>query len=40
MDNKGFTDNKINIETPRDIKVAEKPLKAELSSQKSRYKCS
>ena len=27
MDNKGFTDNKINIETPRDIKVAEKPLK-------------
>ena len=28
MDNKGFTDNKINIETPRDIKVAEKPLKS------------
>ena len=33
MDNKGFTDNKINIETPRDIKVAEKPLNSQTITQ-------
>tara|TARA_B100001063_G_C16472203_1_gene408386 strand:+ start:213 stop:443 length:231 start_codon:yes stop_codon:yes gene_type:complete len=27
MDNKGFTDNSANIETPNDISNAEKPLK-------------
>ena len=27
MENKGFTDNTTNIETPNDVKVAEKPLK-------------
>ena len=27
MENKGFTDNKSNIETPNDVAVAEKPLK-------------
>ena len=27
MENKGFTDNKSNIETPNDVGVAEKPLK-------------
>ena len=27
MENKGFTDNNINIETPNDVGVAEKPLK-------------
>ena len=27
MENKGFTDNNPNIETPNDIGVAEKPLK-------------
>ena len=27
MENKGFTDNKSNIETPNDVSVAEKPLK-------------
>ena len=26
---KGFTDNSVNIETPNDINVAEKPLKQE-----------
>ena len=26
MENKGFTENKINIETPKDINAAEKPL--------------
>ena len=29
MNNKGFTDNQINIETPSDVLVAEKPLKTE-----------
>ncbi len=27
MINKGFEDNKINIETPKDVRVSEKPLK-------------
>ena len=27
MSNKGFADNQINIETPNDIEIAEKPLK-------------
>ena len=27
MNNKGFTDNEISIETPNDVSVAEKPLK-------------
>ena len=27
MENKGFTDNNISIETPNDVGVAEKPLK-------------
>ena len=27
MNNKGFADNKISIETPNDVSVAEKPLK-------------
>tara|TARA_B100001250_G_C19356507_1_gene595734 strand:+ start:217 stop:447 length:231 start_codon:yes stop_codon:yes gene_type:complete len=26
MENKGFTDNQINIETPNDIGITEKPL--------------
>ena len=29
MNNKGFTDNQINIETPNDVLVTEKPLKTE-----------
>ena len=29
MNNKGFADNQINIETPSDVLVAEKPLKTE-----------
>jgi len=29
MNNKGFTDNNSNIETPNDIGVAEKPLRSE-----------
>ena len=29
MTNKGFTDNQTNIETPNDVGVTEKPLKAE-----------
>ena len=28
MENKGFADNNTNIETPNDVGVAEKPLKA------------
>tara|TARA_B100002019_G_C20900228_1_gene417753 strand:+ start:89 stop:319 length:231 start_codon:yes stop_codon:yes gene_type:complete len=28
MENKGFEDNKLNIETPNDVEVAEKPLKS------------
>ena len=27
MINKGFEDNKINIETPKDVRVSEKPVK-------------
>ena len=27
MNNKGFADNQISIETPRDVVIAEKPLK-------------
>ena len=27
MNNKGFEDNKLNIETPNDVEVTEKPLK-------------
>tara|TARA_Y100001935_G_scaffold190890_1_gene159106 strand:+ start:541 stop:771 length:231 start_codon:yes stop_codon:yes gene_type:complete len=29
MNNKGFTDNQISIETPSDVSVAEKPLKTQ-----------
>ena len=29
MNNKGFADNQINIETPSDVLVTEKPLKTE-----------
>tara|TARA_A100001234_G_C12623534_1_gene384924 strand:- start:1576 stop:1806 length:231 start_codon:yes stop_codon:yes gene_type:complete len=29
MNNKGFTDNMGNIETPNDVSVSEKPLKTE-----------
>ena len=29
MNNKGFTDNKNNIETPNGVVVSEKPLKSE-----------
>ena len=29
MENKGFTDNMGNIETPNDVSVSEKPLKTE-----------
>ena len=28
MDNKGFTDNEMSIETPNDAVISEKPLKA------------
>ena len=28
MNNKGFTENQVNIETPNDVRIAEKPLKA------------
>ena len=28
MENKGFADNQTSVETPNDIRVAEKPLKA------------
>tara|TARA_B100001057_G_scaffold424789_1_gene447770 strand:+ start:328 stop:558 length:231 start_codon:yes stop_codon:yes gene_type:complete len=31
MENKGFADIKTNIETPNDVRVAEKPLKATLN---------
>ena len=27
MNNKGFTDERVNIETPNDVPLAEKPLK-------------
>ena len=27
MNNKGFEDNRLNIETPNDVEVTEKPLK-------------
>ena len=29
MSNKGFADNQTNIETPNDVRVAEKPLKTQ-----------
>ena len=29
MNNKGFTDNQTNVETPSDVSVAEKPLKTQ-----------
>ena len=29
MENKGFADNQISIETPSDVSVAEKPLKTQ-----------
>ena len=29
MNNKGFTDNQISVETPSDVSVAEKPLKTQ-----------
>ena len=29
MNNKGFTDNMSNIETPNDVSVSEKPLKTD-----------
>ena len=29
MNNKGFTDNMDNIETPNDVSVSEKPLKSD-----------
>ena len=32
MTSKGFAENKINIETPNDVGVSEKPLKSELKS--------
>tara|TARA_B100001121_G_scaffold222657_1_gene195864 strand:+ start:411 stop:641 length:231 start_codon:yes stop_codon:yes gene_type:complete len=28
MNNKGFTETQVNIETPNDVNVAEKPLKS------------
>ena len=33
MKNKGFADNQISIETPSDVLVTEKPLKAEQKRQ-------
>ena len=27
MENKGFADNKVDIKTPKDVSIAEKPLK-------------
>ena len=32
MENKGFTDNQANIETPSDVGITEKPLKTQLKS--------
>ena len=29
MENKGFTDKQVNIETPNDVELTEKPLKSE-----------
>ena len=29
MENKGFADNQTSVETPNDIRVAEKPLKSD-----------
>ena len=31
MNNKGFTENQDNIETPNDVGITEKPLKATLN---------
>ena len=32
MENKGFTDNQANIETPSDVGITEKPLKTHLKA--------
>ena len=32
MENKGFTDNHANIETPSDVGITEKPLKTHLKA--------
>ena len=32
MENKGFADNSVNIETPNDVLVSEKPLKTDKTS--------
>ena len=32
MENKGFTDNHANIETPSDVAITEKPLKTHLKA--------
>ena len=32
MENKGFTDNHTNIETPSDVVITEKPLKTHLKA--------
>ena len=32
MENKGFTDNHANIETPSDVGITEKPLKTNLKA--------
>ncbi len=32
MENKGFTDNHANIETPSDVVITEKPLKTHLKA--------
>ena len=32
MTSKGFAENKLNIETPNDVGVSEKPLKSEFKS--------
>ena len=34
MENKGFTDNHANIETPSDVVITEKPLKSKASRQR------
>ena len=34
MENKGFTDNHANIETPSDVGITEKPLKTHLKASK------
>ena len=32
MENKGFTDNHTNIETPSDVGITEKPLKTDIKA--------